>query len=291
MRRAIAFALAAASILVPVAGARAAEETPQGRFTSPSRAHAGAPMFVRSITPCPVTGGAYQWIRVGIKPQADPGSFDYLESTDGDLRADGSWEVTIAAPNDMPDGVTKAYSVHAQCIVHEAPYAAPERDPSNTTTTLPPTRSYFRYFLRPLHVTGFSAGDSDAGAESTDDGGEDEGDETTTTTSTSTTSTTAQTTATTTAIVTSSNDDVDRMDPVALKRDEQKRAAEARAELADQDGDGVVSREEVALLAATSEQPRPVDGGIPWWSFVLATMLAVGAVIAWGTRRSASVLD
>lgn len=283
MRRRL-LALVGLAVLWPAVAAHAGEETPQGVFSSPSRAVAGAPIWVRSVTPCPVTPGAYQFVRVGISPQGVPSSLDYVESTDADLAPDGSWTVTLSAPSDMALGVTKSYDIQAQCIENEAPYAAPDRDPSQTSTTLNPEFSYHRYFLRRLSVTGFGSADA------TTSGAADDDATATTTTSSTTTSTTSFTTSTISALTLQSAGLDDRDDPTTTTwvSDEAQRAAEARAELGRRtkslDDDVTLS----ASPVATTRRPEP-DGGIPWWSFVLATMLAVGAVVGFGQRRRSGV--
>jgi hypothetical protein len=277
MRRPLVLAALAVATLAPFGVAHAGTETPAGRFSSPTRAVAGAPIWIRSITPCPVVAGAYQFVRVGISPQSRPDDLTYIESTDGDLDPDGSWEVTISAPSDMALGITKSFDVQAQCIRNLAPYAAPDRDPSITTTTLDPEVSIFRYFQRPLSVTGFAASSATADGASDDTA-------TSTTSSSSTTSTTFEIPLATTSTSSMSAQAVTKS---SRPDDEQQRAAEARAELAARGEDGDRS---VALggepVSATAPA-RSHDAGMPWWSFVAATMLAVGAVVAYGARRTA----
>lgn len=272
--------LAGVAVLGPMAHADAQQETPQGRFSSPTRAVAGAPIWVRSVTPCPVRAGAYQYVRVGISPHGEPDSLTYVESTDADLAEDGSWLVTLSAPSDMAKGITKSYEIQVQCIENDAPYAAPPRDPSATSTTLKPTFSYFRYFYRRLYVTGFGSADAtDTGVSTIDTS--------TTTSSSSTTSTTAATTPTTES---SPSDDLSAQSvetTTTWVSDEQERAAEARAELARRSrrSDDVVLVAEPVFARSPESSP---DGGAPWWSFVAATMLAVGTVIGYGERRRTS---
>lgn len=269
--------LAGAVVLGPIAHADAQQETPEGQFSSPTRAVAGAPIWVRSVTPCPVRAGAYQYVRVGITAQGEPDKLEYIESTDADLAPDGSWLVTLSAPSDMAKGITKSYEIQVQCIENEAPYAAPSRDPSVTPSTLVPTFSYFRYFYRRLYVTGFGTADATETVVATAD----------TTTTTSTPSTSTSTTALNTTTNDASSDDLTAQavetSVTTWLSDEAERAAEARSELAAQslDDDVVLVAEPVA---ARSRQPSP-DGGAPWWSFVAATVLAIGAVIGYGQRR------
>jgi hypothetical protein len=267
---ALAVGLAA---LAPFGVAAADTETPQGTFSSPTRAVAGAPIWIRSITPCPVVAGAYQFVRVGISPQSRPNDLTYTESTDGDLEPDGSWEVTISAPTEMALGITKSFDVQVQCIRNLAPYATPDRG-AVTETTLDPEVSTFRYFHRPLSVTGFRS------ASVTADGAADD-------TSTSTSTSSSSTTSTTLAIATTSTSSLSAQAVTTSTRadDETERAAAARAELAARgaDGGGVAIGGEPVSATQTA---RGGDDGLPWWSFVAATMLAVGAVVAYGARRT-----
>ena len=294
MRRVAAVLTAILALLATPGAAGAQEETPSGTFSSPTRAVAGAPIWVRSITPCPVTPGAYQFVRVGISAQSEP-SIDYIESTDDDLAADGSWMVTLSAPADMPKGITKSYEIQAQCIEHDTPYLAPSRDAtSEPVSTQDPLFSYKRYFMRPLYVTGFGGTDAEVAGAPT-------GDTTTTTTTTTTTAPASSTLAADSlesaslrsAGLQSSGQKLAGLQHGSLEAattttwvsDEAERAAEARAELArsTESADDDVTLSAAPVVATT---PRPAqDPGIPWWSFVLATMLAVGGVIGFGQRR------
>lgn len=285
MRRAFALTVVAIAVLATSTSVHAQEETPSGTFSSPTRAVAGAPIWVRSISPCPVTPGAYQFVRVGISEQSMP-SITYLESTDADLDSDGSWLVTLSAPADMPKGITKSYEIQAQCIEHTAPYLAPSSSDEAEAPAAPadPLVSYKRYFYRRLYVTGFG------GATATNPGAA-------TATSTTTTSTTAPTTTTTTTASLSSSALVlsaaglDRMTTTTTWiSDEAERAAEARAELAKRSDAGDDRTLAAETVVATTRRPQP-DAGIPWWSFVLATMLAVGAVVGYGQRRRSSPVE
>jgi hypothetical protein len=266
-----------------------AEETPSGTFSAPTRAVAGAPIVVRSITPCPGTDPSrYQFVGVGIKAQIAPDA-SFIETTYGDLAPDGSWEVTIAAPSDMKDGVTKSYSIHAQCLEDEYQYAAPVRDPNRTPTTLAPVGSYFRYFLSILYVTGLG----EQAAATPDVGSEDS------TSSSTSSSTSTSTTSTTFHLSTSglrTSDDIPGPGDVPVrhavdKTAELQRAREVRAELEAQ-GVDTSGMTDVQLLASPAAARLPGhesdDGAIPWWVFVLGTILVVGAVIGSGAKRSAS---
>ncbi|MEA3020069.1 MAG: hypothetical protein QOI47_1593, partial [Actinomycetota bacterium] len=279
MRRVIAVALALVALVATAASARAQEETPGGTFSSPQHAVAGAPIWVRSVTPCPGTDpNKYQFVRVGISPQSNPDSLNYLDSTDGDLRPDGSWLVTLSAPSDMKAGITKSYSIQVQCIEDEFQYAAPARNPSSTSTTLAPLFSYFRYTLRALYVTGFAS----SGASASGDASASSTSSSSSSSSTSTTSTTSK--ATTTTIGASALGGAHPSIPSKLEMitDAKARAAEARRELEASgiDTSGMSDVQLLRTLPASTTAPSPADGGIPWWSFALASMLAVGAVIA-----------
>jgi hypothetical protein len=286
MRRALAALLAGAVVLLPIAGARAAEETPTLRMSSPSRAVAGQPIWVRSITPCPLMPDehghdAYQYVQVGFIPQSDPRA-ELFESTQADLFDDGSWEVTLSAPTDMPEGITRSYDIHAQCVLDTNPYWAPDPPApadAETTTTTDPKVSIARYFFNRLQVTGYGSADSDPGLVVSGS--------TTTTTSTSTTSTTVPTP--TTVPLSSQSVDKTRADSISFGRrvdDEKERDAEARRELASRgDDDGRDVTLQAASVATTAPDPAS-DGGAPWWSFVLATMLAVGAVVGYGAKKN-----
>lgn len=282
MRR-LAIAIAVAVLwLGPALVAHAQEEvsqdTPQGTFSSPTRSVAGQPIFVRSITSCPTTAGAYQYVRVFIRSQTLPSVATVIDETYGDLRSDGSWEVTIKAPADMPDGVTKSYSLHAHCSEDSFDYA----NPPAAAPSSPDVLGYFRYFHRPLYVTGFGSADAGpAGAASEET---DVDDESSTTTSSSTTSTTAPSPTTTlptpTTLATAA---VPVRDPAA----EVTRIAEIRRELAALGvDDTAMTDREVLLSGVTAAQRQPAEEGIPLWAFALAAILAVGAVIAYGAKRS-----
>jgi hypothetical protein len=290
VKRALAIVLLGVlAALVPFAVAGADSETPVGRFSSPPRAVAGAPIFVRSITPCPALPAGfehdYRWVNVYIDQQIDLVN-DPVEGTTADLRPDGSWEVTLSAPVDMPEGVTKSYSVHAQCIAYETPYFAPDRDLSITTTTLNPAISYHRYFLRSLTVTGF-------GPSTVQEGEGPSG--TTSTTSVATTTTTSgssllsaglKAVRTTTTSWTSSA----KANPTTTVEDPSARWAEIRRELLDQKS-STQALELASTETAAGPTTAPADGGIPWWAFALATMLAVGAVVAFGARKTSALSE
>ena len=289
-RRALPVILGALVALLPAAVAHAGSETPQGQLKSPTRAVGGQPIFVRSITPCPAVGAPYEWVNVWITPQSDPtGEGDY---TRADLRDDRSWEVTLSAPDDFPDGVTKSYAVHAQCVRHDNPYYAPDTGTSDgSSSDGDVARSYFRYFYRPLTVTAPPDGGMGSAAAV-----EDAEDDTSTTTTTQLTTTTTEPDVASAGLYAASFDNngevVNKIEGDTWVDDEAERAAEARAELARRGVDTSDMSDDEVLLASPVAAHRTVpDAGIPWWSFVLATMLAVAAVIAWGTRRERALVE
>jgi hypothetical protein len=76
--------------------------------------------------------------------------------------------------------------------------------------------------------------------------------------------------------------------PSKLDQTAAARAASVRAELEAQ-GIDTSGMTDVALLASPVAAHRAADdGGLPWWSFALLTMLLVGSVVAWGARREGS---
>lgn len=253
----------------------------RGSFTNPTRAVAGAPVYVRSITPCPMTPGDYQYVTVYLRPQPLPSSPDEIDYTMADLRPDGSWEVTISAPVDMPDGVTKSYSVHAECTRDDNPYLNDYFDEVEP----PKPHEYQRYPLRTLVVTGFGPstvveGDGPSGAPTT------------------------TVPATTTSVVSNQGDlsaagvpkrsvaaaVADAEAPATTAEDHLGRWAEIRKELAARDG-GTARLSLASAEASAARAADPADGGIPWWAFALATMLAVSAVLAFGTRRTSALRE
>jgi hypothetical protein len=279
---AIVSIVGASLALAPAVGAQSV--TPAGSFTSPTRAVAGAPIFVRSITPCPMHTGAYEYATAYIRDQAEPGVSEEIEYTMADLRPDGSWELTIAAPIDMPHGVTKSYSVHAECTVAPEPYLNDFFDQEAS----PDPAEYFRYPLRPLFVTGFGPSEAVEGEGPSG-------------VSTTTTSTTAPPAAPVAPVVMSSSGakqvptsttttaaTVATPAPTAAPRivdDPSMRWDQIRRELAARES--TTQRLELASATADTERVAATgDDGIPWWAFALATMLAVGAVIGFGVRRT-----
>lgn len=292
-----------AAAVLPAGAAFAQEEvvqeTPEGAFSSPARAVAGQPIYLRSITPCPRIPGAYQFVRAGVVEHSRPDRTEYVESTDADLRTDGSWELTLSAPVDMPNGITRSYDVHVQCLVNPYPYrardaGADEGGEEGASDSEDPAESVLRYFLRPLRVTGFGPSDVAEG----------DGPSGTTSTTASTTSTTAVAPTTVTVGPSKSTASRQTSSPVAVTLatatvddaedasidDSTQRIAAARAELAAA-GVDVSTLTDGEVLASTSRSPvpPPPDGALPWWAFACATALAVGAIVAFGARRTSAL--
>jgi hypothetical protein len=275
--------------------AAADPSTPSGIFSAPTRVPGGSAFFVRSVTPCPAPNGAYGMVRIGIEPAGapagDPAGVDLGPGTQGWLQPDGSWEVTLIAPSIATDQPTLPFTIQAICIVHTDPYFVNDEDgaPVDNEDLLELTMTY-------IAKTMWST--SSGGYANSADTKDSTGVTTTTTSTTSTTSTTAPTTTSSTSTTSST------LVPTAydggsggsgsgatskLDADSVARAAAIRAELQAK-GIDTTSMSDVELLASPVATSRPVtDGGLPWWSFVLATLLAVGAVVAWGHRRETTL--
>jgi len=272
MRRAAA--LAALVIVLTSTGTAGAQQGPTGyRLSSPPRAAGGTPIWVRSITPCPPASAAHvhRYVEAWIAPQNGSRQPDLMEVT-GDVRDDGHWEVTLSAPNDFGAGATAHYYVRAVCA-EDDPWGGPVTDEGDPDAL---AEAVVYYEPNSLHVTasgGTSTGNGDGGGGSG---------ETTTTTADTTTSTTATTVATTSTTAAGGGAQVESAAARAA------RIEKIRAELEAQGVDtSTMSDREVLATAPLATTREPVDDGIPWWAFVLATFLAVSAVIAFGVRRSA----
>ena len=170
------------AVVAAIAGIPSAVAAPSATFSSPTSAVAGAPMWIKSITPCPSTPSDHiQFVTAWVVPQEEP-TGEPLASVYGDLAADGSWRVTLSAPDGTPSGATASYFVRAICVV---------RDPYPATASSAGDDISQEYAVRSLLVT--SSGGEGSG------GGPAIPGTTTTTTSTTTTSTTTSTTSTTVA--------------------------------------------------------------------------------------------
>lgn len=117
---------------------------PTGTFSSASTAAGSAPVWVRSVTPCP-RPPTPQLVsaEITIAPQGQPNLAPVQVGTDAiyaDVAPNGSWYATIAPPPATPRGATSSYFVRARCVVVD-PYSAGQ-GPTILT-----------YFVRPLRVT------------------------------------------------------------------------------------------------------------------------------------------
>ena len=122
-----------------------------------------------------------QFVAAWVVPQEEPNG-EPLASVYGDLADDGSWRVTLSAPDGTPSGATASYFVRAICVVRD-PYPADASSAGDDISQ--------EYAVRSLLVTS-SGGDGSGGGPAIPG-------TTTTTTSTTTTSTTTSTTSTTVA--------------------------------------------------------------------------------------------
>jgi hypothetical protein len=291
MNRKLAAALVAAGLVfaaAQAAGAASSSIPPSGlKLLSPSTAASGSPMWVRSSSPCPAKSKpqVFRSVEVWIDPPGGTQLSDIDEVT-GDVDPDGSWRVTISAPNSPAAGATASYYVRAACL-EDDPWAAA---PLDEGAGIKPVAVAY-YEVNPLRVT--SAGDGSADGAPTGWVPDPTkynivttttAPRETTTTTVATTSTTAGATTSTTAATTTTTG----LAPAALA----KRVSDIKAELAAQGYDVANMSDAEVLLAAPAAAHRPMhDGGLPWWSFVLATILAVGSVIAWGARKRVSDAD
>src|SRR5690349_718546 len=74
-----------------------AAPAPTATFASPASAPAGQPMWVRSITPCPVPTPGVASIVVARVVDEVTGSEASANATN--VRSDGHWDATVVAPN------------------------------------------------------------------------------------------------------------------------------------------------------------------------------------------------
>lgn len=263
----------------------AAPPAPTGTMSAPSHVPGGSTFYVRSVTPCPAPGNAYGTVRVAIQPAGapagDPAGVDLGKGTAGWLQSDGSWAVTMRAPAIPADQPQLPFTIQAMCVVNSDPYflnTDPSKPKDNEDLTIP-TRRYFALLLWSTSTggTAYSADATGAPPTTTTTAAP-----TTTTSSTSTTS--SSTTSTTVASFGSSGSVKSKLDQMAAAR-----AAAVRAEL-EARGVDTSSMSEVALLASPVAAHRVArDGGLPWWSFALLTVLLTGSVVAWGVRREGSI--
>lgn len=281
-----ALVVAAVALAASGAGTAAAQQpTPTARMSAPATVTGGSPVWIRSIDPCPVIPGAYQYVVAGFTPQIVPEGEPAGTVSDGttaDLRADGSWEVTVTAPSEFPEGATKTYSIQASCEVVSDPYRVDDTagDPSVTTSAAPQHQSIMRYALRPVRVS------SPAGSAVVSPASDDSTPTTSPTASTTTSSTPA---TTTTQPVPTTPPTMQGQALQAQSFDDPTSAADVRRELELRER----SSADASLASAAGTSPisatGPADEGIPWWAFALATMLAVGAIVAYGAKRQSVV--
>jgi hypothetical protein len=283
MKRAAAVALAATVIFGTPLAASAAPVVPSGmRLSSPSEAPSGTPMWIRSITPCPAASSSrvHRFVEAWISPQGGSLRGDLSEVL-GDVDANGHWQVTLSAPGGTDAGASAHYYVRAACL-EDDPWAAAPLD--EDTQVKPKAVAY--YEVNPLWVTSSGGGGADGPkSDYVPDPAKFDIVTTTTAPRETTTTTGAPTTTSTTAAPTTTTG----VAPASVG-DPAARAAVIRKELASRGYDTSNLTDTQVLLAspASSSTPIPADGGIPWWAFMLATILAVGGVVGFGAKRSAS---
>lgn len=181
--------VAALGIAIPAHAVEDPVSIPFGQMASPSTAPAGAPMWVKSITPCPdVPDGWWGYVAVSILDQEQPASTTTLAAVDADLFTDGSWRATISAPSSAPAGATASYFVAARCVITNI-FPDPNKPTDRTTI---PTQGYFP---KPLRVTSAGPGSFTGTGPPPIPGTATTTTTTTSTTTTSTTSTTSTTVA------------------------------------------------------------------------------------------------
>ena len=262
---------------------------PTATMSAPTHVPGGATFFVRSVTPCPAPGNTYSMVRVAIQPAGapagDPAGVDLGKGNQTWLNPDGSWVATLAAPSIPSISPTLPFTIQAECVTVTDPYFMNDDSskPKDNEDLIVATRRYFALTFWSTSTGGVAAEADGVGTPPTTS---------TTVPPTTTTSTTAAPTTTTTAVVTtttgaytgSQNGFGSKLDQTAAAR-----AAAVRAELEAQ-GIDTSGMTDVALLASPVAAHRSADdGGLPWWSFALLTMLLVGSVVAWGARREGSI--
>ena len=247
-------------------------------FASPASAPANQPMWVRSITPCPVpTPGVASVVVARIVDEVLGGEIAVSAT---EVRSDGHWDATVVAPSGPLGDGTIGFLVEAQCLTRE-------RVPDAETIVRQ------KYVLRPLDVTSGASGASLGWLDAPVGG-----------VVTTTTTTTAPPTTTTTvasggsqppgfnqgASVTPTTSGVPTKSSYVAASDVQaeitKKAAIAEVRRTSDVADQIALN---ASPTSATRVPESSDAGIPAWSFACAAALAVGAVVAWGQRRSAPV--
>jgi hypothetical protein len=252
-------------------------------MSAPSRVPGGSTFFVRSVTPCPAPGNTYSLVRVGIQPAGapagDPAGVVIGKGTQGWLHPYGSWEVTLQAPAIPAVAPTMPFTIQAECLTHTDPYFVNDDSskPKDNEDLMTGTR---RYFALTLWSTSSGGVADEADMLGTPPTTSTTVPPTTTTTAAPTTTTSVPQTTSTAGFTGEHNGFPSKLDQTAAAR-----AAAVRAELEAQ-GIDTSGMTDVALLASPVAAHRaPADGGLPWWSFALLTMLLVGSVVAWGARR------
>jgi hypothetical protein len=293
MKRFLVMTISGVALAASALAATAAGAAPAAELSAPTRVAGGSSFFVRSVTPCPRPNGQYEAIRVGVQPAGapagDPAGKDLGLGTQGWVNDDGTWAVTIQAPSVPVDQPTMPFTIQAECVVHTDPYYL-SPSPSTNTDNEDLERLVLRYAAKQFWST--STGGYDHSADRINSN------QTTTTTAPPTTTTTAAPTTTTSS--TSSTSTSSTSTTVAgfggsggpTPKLQSYSVDQIRAELAAQGVDVSKMSDAQILLAAPAAAHLPMhDGGLPWWSFVLATILAVGTVIAWGARKRVSDAD
>ena len=265
------------------AGAASAQSAATATFASPVSAPADQPMWVRSITPCPIpSAGVASIVVARIVDEVTGGE---VSANATSVRSDGHWDATVIAPSGALGDGTIGFLVEAQCL---------------TRAQVPDAETIVRqkYVLRPLTVTSGPAGaslgwlDGPVGGVATTTTTSTTAAPTTTstvaTTTTASTATTSSTTTSTTATTVAGNQAASLTGTDANQAEIIKKSAidAVRREALESQDDFVALNASPASAARDQESP---SGGIPAWSFACAAALAVGAVVAWGQRRSAPV--
>lgn len=203
----------------------------------------------------------------------------------GEVRLDGSWDVTISAPAGPAGSGGTHWFVDAECY-ETSPDAQTVGDVTQT------------YAARPLRVTSGAGADDTRtattepvrpGAATTTTAAPPA---TTTTTAAATVAAAVATTTTTAAAATSTTAaPAGGSSVAAAPADAEGIQGEIDAKRGDRETYDIVTPDDpdAVLLAspAASQRPDAPNGALPGWAFLCAAMLAVGAVIAWGAARGA----
>ena len=275
--------VAALAVVGATAASAATAPRPTAHLSAPTRVTGGGTFFVRSIDPCPAPKGQYEMVRVGIAPAGDPNAEPGYGSQAW-VADDGSWVVSLQAPAIPANQPTLPFTLEAECVVSSTTPGATADDVV--------LRTYFPQYLWSVSSGGpaLSVDAEYAGA-------------TTTTTAAPTTTTTAApttTTSSTSSSTTSSSTTSSTLVPGAYTGGAGGRGGklspssidDIRAELAAKGVDvSHMSDAEILQASPVAAHRLPESGGLPWWTFVLLTMFAVGAVVAWGARKRVSAAD